>query len=661
MSVAAGYAGKILNVDLSTGGITRQPLDMDLARKFIGGMGLAAKILYDEIGPQIDPLSPENIIIFSAGPLAGTEAPCSGRTEVTTKSPLTGTFGSGNAGGYWAPALKSAGYDALIIRGQSSKPVYLYIDDKKVELMDAGTLWGKNACETPASVREKLGEAGSYKTRVASIGPAGENMVKFASITFDCYHSCARSGAGAVMGTKKLKAVAVKLSNKRVPGLKEFRETAREAFMRIVERRHAGASVDRMGSLWAFRNFVEEGSFPNLNYQSGALRNLTMKDVEKIPEYIVSAPAEMVGCHMCPRQCKHMVEVKSGKYAGLRMSSGTFVNTIYTWTKVGIENIQTAWKCKDTCERLGIDQGSGSGTVAFAMELYQRGLIGKEEIGGLDLTWGNDDAVLGMLDMIAHRRGFGNILAEGSAKASAIIGKGSERYVMAVKGMEMLGRDARSGSRLWCFGYATSTRGCYVKSTHVNADCPPIRQIVEQKHGGIENYSKKFVESLDIPEHLKKAMYGDPPIVDKYTWKGKPLMTKWFEDLFSIINCLSSCLFTDLDLGPTHYSKMLSTCAGWKISPEELMMAGERVHNLTKLFGVREGFRRKDDYYPKRFYEDPLPEGPHKGTVVSLQEFDRALDEYYEVRGWDKKTGNPTSEKLAELGLASEGTAAGIH
>ena len=658
MNVATGYAGKILNVNLSSGKIAMQPLDMAMARKFLGGMGLATKIMYDEIGPTIDSMSSDNIVIFSAGPLAGTSAPSSGRTEVTTKSALTGTLGTGNAGGYWAPALKSTGYDAVIFRGRSTKPVYLYIDHQRVELVDASALWGKDACETAALIRESQSAATDFKVRVASIGPAGENLVRFASLTFDCFHAAGRCGAGAVMGVKKLKAVAVRLSDKSVADSKKILDANREALSRVMTERTRARS--RSGSLFAFAESELDGSFPYKNYQYGCLPNLTTKDIEKALRHLVHAPAEVVGCYVCPIQCKHMVEVKSGRYAGLKMSSGTFNNTIVSWTKAGVETVESAWKFKDVCQRLGLDQGSASGVIAFAMELYQRGLLKSSDVDGLHLDWGDDDVILEMLTRIAYRKGFGNTLAEGSARASKIIGRNTEQYVMAVKGMELLGGDARSGAKLWYFGQATGPRGDYVRSTHIHVDIPPAPEIVEKKFGGIYEFSKQFVDRLDIPEDLKQEMYGNPPLVDKDTYRGKPLMTKWFGDLFSVINSLSACIFPAIDLGPTYYSKMLSACTGWEISPQELMLAGERVFNLTKLYGVREGFGRKEDHHPRRFYEEPLPNGISKGRVLSLQEFDAALDQYYEIRGWDKKTGNPTAKKLIELDLANEGRAAGI-
>jgi aldehyde:ferredoxin oxidoreductase len=656
MSLSNGYAGKILNVNLTSHKITEEPLDMTLARKFLGGMGLAAKILFDEVGPEIDALSPHNLVIFSVGPLAGTAAPSSGRTEVTTKSSLTGTFGSGNAGGYWAAALKSAGYDAVIFRGESSDPVYLYIDDHKTDLLDASFIHGKDACETAALIRESQGE-NTHKIRVASIGPAGENLVKFASLTFDCFHAAGRCGAGAVMGAKKLKAVAVRLGDKIVTTSTESLNANRHALTRMMTENRRMRS--RSGSMFTFPGFEREGSFPCKNYRYGSLSHLTAKDVESALDCVISAPSEVMGCYNCPIQCKHMIEVKSGKYSGLKMSSGTFVNTLLSWTKAGVENVEAAWKFKDVCQRLGLDQASASGVIAFAMELYEKGLVNKSDVDGLQLDWGDEEAILELLSRIAYRKGFGNILAEGSAKASRMIGKGAERYAMTIKGMELLGGDVRASSRLWYFGQATSPRGDYMKSTHVHADSPPASETLE-KYGGIAQYSRQFVERLDIPEDLKRAMYGNPPLMDKYTYQGKPLLTKWYEDLFSVINSLSTCIFPAIDLGPTYYSEMLSACTGWDMSPQEIMLAGERVFNLTKLYGMREGFGRRNDYHPRRFYEEPLQNGPSKGAILSLQEFNTALDQYYEARGWDRSTGTPTRKKLIELGLSNEGVEAGI-
>jgi aldehyde:ferredoxin oxidoreductase len=341
-----------------------------------------------------------------------------------------------------------------------------------------------------------------------------------------------------------------------------------------------------------------------------------------------------------------LVEVKVGKFQGVKVARGGHPGIVIEWGgKCGINNLPAIWKCKEVCEQLGIDEVSACGTVAFAMELFQRGIISTKDTGGLELTWGNEDAVVQMLHNVAFREGFGDTLAEGSKRAAAMIGKETGRYVMAIKGMEMMSCDPRSGPRGWVFGQIVGPRGGdNVKNTHGEADEYP------------NVYLK--VEDLDMFEDVKKRIYSMPLQDLPLVWEGKALMTKWFEDLYSILNALGLCFFPSgfkLAIGPTHISKLLSACTGWEITPEDVMKLGERVFTLLKAYTIRHGLTRRDDTLPNRFYTEPLPEGPARGMVLSKETVDRVLDEYYELRGWDTNSGLPTEQRFAELGLQDIG------
>ena len=636
---AGGYAGKDLYVDLSTRRVTKHELNLEIAQRFIGGMGFSLKVLWDEVGPDVDPLSRYNVVSFANGPLTGTRAPCSGRTEITTMNPLTGIIGTGNTGGVWGVTLKRAGYDALLVKNESEKPVYIWINDDVVEIRDASHLWGKDAYETSDILKRELSSLSDLDVSVLAIGQAGENLVKYACPVNDYYHTAARSGAGAVMGAKKLKAIAVRGTRKpKVARPVEFEAAAQESREWIKSNPRSNV-YSKQGSLGVAKTFQERGCLPGKNFQTGFLPQfLETRGIDVARKYIKGPSG---ACYGCATPCFNLIEVNEGKYAGLKVSSGTFVSPILEWgAKCGIENLPAIWKCKEVCHRVGLDYGSASGSISFAMELFQRGIITTEDTDGLELTWGNEDAVVKMLHNIAHRKGFGDLLAEGSLRAAQRIGKGTEQYAMTIKGMEMMWTDPRSGPKGWLFGYLTNPRGGdNMKNTHFSAD---------------QYNPDRWVDKFDMFDGVRDKIYSIPAQEVSFSWEGKAMMTKWFEDLYTVANALGMCIFpigVFLALGPTRLSKLLSACNGWEISPSELVQIGERIFTLMKAHLVRKGLTRKDDDWPRRFYAESLPEGPAKGSLLSKDTMDRVLEEYYELRGWDKRSGDPTKEKLFEIGL----------
>ncbi len=636
MSELCGY-GKMLDVDLLTGRIVKKRIDPEFVRSYIGGMGFSARILYDEVGPEVDPLGPGNILVFANGPLTGTRAPCSGRTEISTKSPLTGSIATGNTGGMWGARLKHAGFDLIVVRGRAEGPVYLWIDDDRVELRKAHHLWGK---DTHAASDSISGELGGAKISVMAIGPAGENLVKYACPVNEYHHVAARGGAGAVMGSMRLKAIAVRGSGTFKPARKEeFEEAAKQTAERIR------ASVERAGGGKGGvlpdvnQRYQAIGCLPYKNYQKGTMPHWQNVSRSVAQQYYTRNEGT---CWACPISCFKLVEVKEGRWRGVRVSRGLHPGVVQEWgARCAIDNLPAIWKCKELCQCLGMDYVSAAGVLAFAMELFQRGIITTKDTDGLDLLWGNEEAVVQMLQNISVRKGFGDILAEGSAKAAARIGKGAKAFAMTIKGMETMSTDPRSARKGWHFGALTNPRGGdNVKNTHFLAD-------VYNPHW--------WVDEFDMFEDVKERIYGGvSPDQISSTWERKALMTKWFEDLYSALNSVGICFMPagfNLAVGPTHLSRLLSAMTGWETTPEEIMKSGEKVFTLIKMYTVRQGLNRRDDAFPERFYSEPLPEGPSKGAVVPRETIDALLDEYYGLRGWDKGLGVPTKQKLEELGL----------
>lgn len=631
--------GKMLEVDLSAGKVVARDIEPEFARDFIGGMGFGSKILYDEVGVDVEPLSPENIVIFAAGPLTGTHTPCSGRTEITTRSPLTGIIGTGNTGGVWGVALRRAGFELIVVRNSAEKPVYLWIDDGAVEIRDAGHLWGKDTRATADILRHELSPSQGSGVSVLAIGPAGENLVRYACSLNDYDHVAGRCGAGAVMGVKKLKAIAVRGTGAiKVARPAEFQEAARVARERLMAASRAlkmpGAPVEvRVSDLG-------RGCLPTRHFQSGIMPNwLETRSADVARQYFTRHEGT---CYACPVSCFALAEVKEGKYAGLRVNRSNMPGVVLLWgAKCAIDNLPAIWKCKELCQKFGMDYESTGGTIAFAMELFQRGLLTKSDTNGLELTWSNEDAIIQMVQKIAFRDGFGDVLAEGSVRAAEIIGRGAKKYLMTVKGMEMaMLPDPRAGDRGWILGSLTNPRGGdNLKNTHFVAD----------------RYNPNWwTDKFDMFEDVKKAIYCMPPEEVSSTWEGKALMCRWFEDLYSAANIMGFCFFPigiQLALGPNYISRLFSACTGWDTTPEEVVRMGEKALTLLKVYNVRLGLTRKDDDWPDKFYTEPMPDGPSRGAILSRDTMKKVLDEYYDSRGWDRETGLPTRGKLLELGL----------
>jgi aldehyde:ferredoxin oxidoreductase len=608
-----GWFGKILRVDLTNEAITREEVDQKVGVDFLGGRGWAIKYMMDEMDPAVDPYDPRNMLVFATGPLTGTPAPTGNRYMVVTKSPLTNALSASNSGGHFPTELKRTGFDMIIFTGRASKPVYLWVDEGEAEIRSAEHLWGKTVPET----EDRLKEETDSRARVACIGPAGENLVKFASIMNDKHRAAGRSGVGAVMGSKNLKAVVVR--GTRVPELAQHE--AMHQYSRKLQidigKSSKESSLRLLGTAYVPPITNELGILPTRNFQTGRFEGVDGINGHVLREkYLKRAKA----CFRCPIACGRETEVNEPGYEG--KGEGPEYETIGALgSGCGVDNLAAVAKANYLCNELGIDTISAGMTIACAMEMYERGLIPESDIGK-PLRFGDGEFVIELVEQIAYRKGFGDALAEGSYRLATKYGY--PEYSITAKKLEFPGYDPRGAKGMGLL-YATSNIG----ASHMAGDIA---------------YSEVF---------------GVPEKIDPLTPEGKPWLIYRWEDAFVIIDATGLCVFLsvrnlfdpDVKLWPTRLTKMMNYATGAGYTPETLLKAAERVYNLERLFLLKAGFTREDDTLPKRMLEEPLPEGPGKGQVVEL---DQMLPEYYRLRGWDEN-GVPTAEKLEELGLSEYG------
>jgi aldehyde:ferredoxin oxidoreductase len=600
MTTMFGYTGEILRVNLTTGKIKKEPLSEKKAKQFLGGRGLGGKLLAEEIPANIDPLSAENKIFFITGPLTGTSAPTSGRYMVVTKSPLNNAIASSNSGGFWGAELKFAGYDAVIVEGRAKEPVNIFIKDDQVEIKPAAKYWGKLVGETTDGL---IAEFGDPKARVLTIGPAGENLSKIASVMNDRYRAAGRSGVGAVMGSKNLKGIVVRGTKKvELAQPEKFKEIVSNMMGKIRENGVTGQGLPAYGTAVLVNIINENGVFPTKNFQESYFSTADAISGETLAEKYLKKKDP---CYRCPIACGRYCSV-DGEEGG-----GPEYETIWAFgADCGVSDLKAIIKANNWCNEMGLDTISAGATIAAAMELYQRGLVKDVDVDGPQLIWGSGEAIIEWTRKMGIAEGFGAELALGAARLCANYGQ--PELAMTVKKMELPAYDPR-GIQGHGLQYATSNRGgCHVRGYLISP------------------------EILGVPEKL-----------DRFSLEGKAGWAKIFQDLTAAIDSLGLCLFTSFAMEAGDYADLYNAATGCSITVEDILVSGERIWNNEKLFNLQEGYGQSDDTLPRRLLEEPIPDGPSKGKVHQLANL---LPSYYEIRGWDKN-GVPTLEKKQELGL----------
>ncbi|OGS57022.1 MAG: hypothetical protein A3K60_04085 [Euryarchaeota archaeon RBG_19FT_COMBO_56_21] len=603
--MADGYTGKVLRVDLTSEKIATEPINREWAKRFIGGKGLGARYLFEELKPGVDPLSSDNVLMIWTGPLVGTMVPLTSRYVVITKSPQTGTFLDSYAGGYFGPELKYAGFDGVIIKGKASKPVYLWIKDGKPEIRDAKNLWGKDNFKTEALIRKETGES---HARVASTGPAGEKLSLIAGVTSDLTRNAGRGGGGAVFGSKNLKAIACRgTMGVEVPNIDEFVKMSKEMLLKdVVENPdHAGSITD--GTPIIVDMSQNAAILPTRDWSSGEFEGSAEINSDAIKTRVLVRRKACMGCGLA---CGSWSKARKGMFKGASTEGPEYETIGLSGSNCGIKSIEAIIKFAEECDKLGLDTMSAGSVTAFAMDLYERKILTKKDTGGLDLKFGNEEAFAKMPAMIASREHIGDALADGSKRAARKIGKGAEKLVIESKGSEYPAYDPR-GSIGMALAYATSDRG---------ADHNRAWPVAQDAYGSGDPWNPDGKAAICVEDNTRTSV-------------------KW------------SFIFCDFyAVSFKNMAKYYTAVTGAPADEESLRSIGKRVWNLTRAFNAREGFTRKDDNLPERMEKEPLQSGKTKGKAVPRADFEKMLSEYYKLWNWDDQ-GRPTKQTLQEAGL----------
>jgi aldehyde:ferredoxin oxidoreductase len=603
-----GYAGKVLYVDLTTGKTRTEKLNEETAKKYLGGIGLGMKLWLENSAAGVDALSPENPLVLALGPVSGTMFPTGGNGHAfISKSPETGAVGEAVSHGTFGSELKRAGYDAVIITGKADRQVYLWIDDGSIQLLDASSLWGKSPSETEDAIKDELGD---YYVRVAAIGMAGEKLSKIACIINEKTRAAGRTGLGAVMGSKNLKAIAVR-------GTKDIVTAKPTEFMEMVKEFHErmkGPSTQKYRTLGTVENVLINNTMncmPTRNYSSAKF-----EDAEKVSGEALNAKyiQKIIACSSCPMRCEHEAVVREGPYKGT-MARMEYDSLWALGPYTGVSKLDALIKAAELCNYYGMDAQSTGVTVGFIMDVHEREILTHEDLG-MDAHFGNVESLLQLIELMGKREGIGDTLADGVKAAAAKIGKGTEKLAQHIKGLEVTGYDLRC-LKTAALAYAVSFRG---------AD---------------HNRSSAYVVDMKGRVDRLKAE------------KGRGKIVKDLEDSYALIDSFIVCknsrgsFYKELE----DLARLYGLVTGYDITPEELTASAERVNTLARLINIREGLTRADDTLPWKVMNEPIPDdGPVKGAVVTQDELNLMLDDYYEARGWDPD-GVPTKAKLAELGM----------
>ncbi len=636
---------KIAYIDLSTGEIETRPIPLEVRKKFLGGRGLDAYLLYNHTKKGVNPIGPGNTLLVSAGILSATCASATARTHVMAKSPLGGLLGSTNMGGFFAPELAWAGFHHLVIKGKAKKPSYLWIHNGEIEIRDADNLWGGSVTDTQWAIREELGDE---DIKCMTIGPAGENLVRFANVMTGIKNSGGRTGMGCVMGSKNLKAIAVR-------GTMDIKIAnpvdALEYNKRFIDQITSSKVNQTMGTLgtpfiWGATN--SWGGVRTRNFQHNQCEYADDIEPERLDEIATETMGEhhMAGCFGCMVHCRAKYRIPSGPYAGKYDEGPEYTSQCAFGAETDTKNAVTVLTGNHLVNQFGMDCLETGSLISWAMELYELGIITSKETDGLDLRFGNDEALLEMIERIAYRKGFlGDTLADGGIMAAEKIGKDAFDYLIQVKGVSNLNSDERATPAL-ALGIATASRG----SDHLR--------------------SRPAIDLYHLPEEVLRKIYSNPvpydgPLSSEHTsYEGKAWQVYWQENCFMGVDCLGICKYHTTFLGPTlpnfeDWSRVLYYNTGLEMTPEEIWTVAERCNNIERLFNLREGLTREDllkgDMLNHRYFDDPCTRGAPDviGMTIDRKKFNKMLDEFYEHRGWDKN-GIPRPETLKKLGLGKE-------
>lgn len=595
---------RILRVDLTSGKFADQEISKDDARKFLGGRGVAAKILYEENKPKIDPFDPENRLIFMAGPYTGTLGSFTAFYNVTTKSPLTGAILSAHSGGHWGPMFRKTGYDGIVFKGKAVRPTYLLITDNGPELRDASDLWGKDVFETTDELERR-----HEKAKAAVIGPAGEKLVRYAAIMNDHHRAAGRGGVGAVMGSKNLKAVVV-FGTKEVPQAdpEKLKETFKTATATVKEK---AVAFSKYGTSMVVGITGKAGTIPTRNFQTGYY-----PDYEKIggDTIVNNHKTKDTACARCPLHCGNMTKADKEYHA---LTEGPEYETLAMFgSNLGNSNVESIIMANHLCNKYGMDTISCADTIACLYEIFEKGIATEDDTGGLKLAWGDHAAMVKLVEMTGKREGIGRLIGEGSNRLAAKFGPEAKQYAMNVKGMEFPGYDPR-GIQGMSLAFATCTRGaCHLRAT------------------------------MYVPELFQG-------VLDRFTVKGKGKILKELQELFTIYDAMILCKFGARNAFGNDWNNMLmltNAATGAAYTLDELKRVGARIWTVERLFNLREGLSRKDDTLPERLFTVPIHDGPSKGAVVNKADFENELTEYYKAWNWTTD-GVPTKQALEALGI----------
>jgi len=625
---------KIAYIDLTTGKIETRPIPVKMRQLYIGSRGLDAYLLYNHLKPGVDPLGPDNAAIISAGILVGTLASASARTHVCGKSPLTNFLGSCNMGGFFTPELRWAGFDHLVIKGKAPKPVYLWVHNGEIEIRDAKNVWGKTVPEAQQAIRDELGDR---EIKVLTIGPAGERLVRFANVMTGPKNAGGRTGMGAVLGSKNLKAVAARgTTDIKIAYPAEALEYNKKFITQITSAK-VSQTQGKLGTPFIFGATNSQGLVRTRNFQLNQLENSDNVEAEAIHQYTVG----MAGCFGCQVHCREKYVIPEGAYKGVYDEGPEYTTQCAYSAEVDCRNTLTILIGQHLANIYGMDCLETGSMIAWAMELYENGILTDKDTDGIDLRFGNDEAVLEMSHRIGRREGLGDILAEGPLRAAEKIGRGSAKYLVQVKGMSNLNSDERPTPSL-ALGIATASRG----SDHLR--------------------SRPAIDLYHLPEPVLRKIYSQPvayngPLTSDYRdYEGKPWQVFWHENTYMAVDCLGICKYHTTFLGATlpnyeEWSKVLYYNTGLEMSPLDIWTVAERANNMERLFNIREGLTRKDDWLVDRYFDEPTTLGIPgvRGRTIDREKLTKMIDEYYGHHGWDEN-GVPTPETLKRLDIDNE-------